>query len=161
MELWFQPMGAHRDRRKFYSSGLIARSLKKAPFARALPAVLCACLASGQASAGEDPAARVREQHQLQRRQQEEALQLRMRQHELATKIAPGDVKAKQAMERRQAGQRERQQTLHYRQSIERPQPAPGEDEGARRARAELERMRAQRERDQQMQRLQSERPAP
>lgn len=111
--------------------------------------------------AAEDPGTRGLQQHHLQRGQQEDALQLRMRQQQRATQAAPAaGAREKQALEQLHARQREQQQSRQYRQGIEPTPAAPADDAGARRAKAELERMTAQQESQRQLQRAESEQPA-
>ena len=92
----------------------------------------------------DDPGARAVHQQQIQRQQQQEALQLRMQQQQRAVQHPPQDAAQKQALERLQADQRQRQQELHYRQSIEPPVVQPTDDEGTRRAKEAVERQKAQ-----------------
>ena len=92
----------------------------------------------------EDPGARAVHQQQIQRQQQQEALQLRMQQQQRAVQHPPQDAAQKQALERLQVDQRQRQQELHYRQSIEPPVVQATDDEGTRRAKEAVERQKAQ-----------------
>ena len=119
----------------------------------------CLLLANCGVWAADDPA-RALQQHQLQRRQQEDALQLRMQQQQRAARVAPADARQKEALEKLHAGQRERQQELHYRQEIEQPAVQPGDDEVTRRAKAELERSKARQESQGQLRRMEDEAPA-
>lgn len=126
------------------------------------PSVGAVCWAiAGAVPAAEDPGFRAQQQQQLERRQQEDALQLRMRQEQRATQHPPADLRERQALDASQARQRTQQRELHYRQSIERASTHPDDDEGTRRAKAELERRRAQLESEQQLQRMESRQPAP
>lgn len=124
---------------------------------------LCWVLAAGAlpvgnaACAAEDPGARAVQQNQLQRQQQQDALQLRMQQHQRATQGPPRDPKQKQELETLQAGQRQRQQELHYRHSIEPTAAHPADDAGTRRAKEEMERRKAQRRGQEQLRRLDAE----
>ena len=92
----------------------------------------------------DDPGARAVHQQQIQRQQQQEALQLRMQQQQRAVQHPPQDAAQKRALERLQADQRQRQQELHYRQGIEPPVVQPTDDEGTRRAKEAVERQKAQ-----------------
>jgi hypothetical protein len=92
----------------------------------------------------DDPGARAVHQQQIQRQQQQDALQLRMQQQQRAVQHPPQDTAQKQALERLQADQRQRQQELHYRQSIEPPVVQPTDDEGTRRAKEAAERQKAE-----------------
>lgn len=98
----------------------------------------------------EDPGARALQQHQLQRQQQEEATQLRQLQQQRAAQSPPSGVREQQALEKLQIDQQQRQQALHYRQSIEHQAMPPADDEGTRRAKAELELLRARQQSQQQ-----------
>lgn len=108
-------------------------------------AIACAVLVP-PAWGAEDPGARALQQHQLQRQQQQEALQLRMQQHQRGVQSAPADAQQRQALEQLQSEQRQWQEQLHYRQAIEPATAQPSDDEGTRRAKAEMERQQAQQE---------------
>jgi hypothetical protein len=99
----------------------------------------------------EDSGARAFQQHQLQRQQQQEVLQLRMQQQQRAVQSFPADPRQKQAQEKLQADQQLQQQQLHYRQAIEPETAQPSDDEGTRRAKAESGRLDAQRRSQQQI----------
>ena len=92
----------------------------------------------------DDPGARAVHQQQIQRQQQQDALQLRMQQQLRAVQNPQQDAAQNQALERLQADQRQRQQELHYRQGIEPPVVQPPDDEGTRQAKAAVERQKAQ-----------------
>jgi hypothetical protein len=129
---------------------------------RLIPAAAgwCLVLAVCPVSGAEDAGVKARQQQLLQRQQQEDVLQLRMRQQQRETRLAPADAMQKQALEQLPAGQRARQQALHERQAVERGGATVGDDAGARAAKAELERRKAQEESRRQLQRLESEQPA-
>jgi hypothetical protein len=105
-------------------------------------AIACAMLVA-PAWGAEDPGARVLQQHQLERQQQQEALQLRMQQQQKGVQAAPADARQRQALEQQQLEQRQRLDQQHYRQAIEPPTAQPSDDEGTRRAKAEMERQKA------------------
>jgi hypothetical protein len=109
------------------------------------------------ARGAEDPGARAVQQNQLQRQQQQEALQLRMQQQQRATQNPPQDARQKQDLEKLQAEQRQRQQELHYRQGIEPSTAQPSDDAGTRRAKEELERRKARQQAEEQLQRSDAE----
>lgn len=94
----------------------------------------------------EDPGARALQQHQLQRQQQQEALQLRMLQYQRGVQLAPAEAQQRQSLEQLQSEQRQRQERLHYRQVTEPATAQPSDDEGTRRAKSEIERQTAQQE---------------
>jgi hypothetical protein len=99
----------------------------------------------------DDPAARALQQHQLQRQQQQDALQLRMQQQQHAVQSPPADSQQLQAMKQLEIDQQQRQQDLHYRQSIEPSATHPSDDEGSRRAKVQIEQERAQQQSQQQL----------
>lgn len=113
--------------------------------ARAGPFAAWLLLTVAQAAwCAEDPGLQALQQHRLQRQQQEEALQLRMRQQQRTAQSLPADARQKQALESLRIDQQQRQQVLHYRQSIEPLTAQPTDDEGTRRAKAEMGRLKAQ-----------------
>lgn len=141
-----------RDIRKSRSTGNRSRSpipaLKQRVGmggAAALAMVSGLVFAAG-AGGAEDPGSRALQQHQIQRQQQQDALQLRMRQQQRALQSPPQDAGQKQAAEQLQLDQRQRQQELHYRQSIEPATAQPSDDAGTRRANEAMEREKARRE---------------
>ena len=105
----------------------------------------------------EDPGARALQQHQLQRQQQDDALQLRMQQQQRAVQSPPAGARQKQVLEKLQTDRQQQQQALHYRQSIAPPVAQPTDDEGTRGAKAEMERLRAQQQSQQQARQLERE----
>lgn len=92
----------------------------------------------------DDPGARALQQQQIQRQQQQDALQLRMQQQHRAAQNPPRDARQKQAQERLEVEQRQRQQALHYRHGVEPATAQPSDDDGARRAKEGMERQKAQ-----------------
>jgi hypothetical protein len=121
-----------------------------------LTAVACACLA-GMAQGAEDPGARALQQHQLQRQQQQDSLQLRMQQQQRALQAPPADARQQQSGKQLEIEQQQRQQELHYRQGIEPPSAQPSDDEGTRRAKAQLELQKAQQLSQDQLRRFERE----
>jgi hypothetical protein len=124
------------------------------------------------AGGAEDPSVRALQQHQLQRQQQQEALQLRMLQQQRAAQHPPSDLRPQQATdlqqveqqqrqeqaaERLRIDQQQRQQQLHYRQGIEPGTAQPSDDGAQRRARAEMELRKARESSQQQLRRFESE----
>lgn len=120
----------------------------------------------------EDPAVRALQQHQLQRQQEQEALQLRMLQQQRGAQKPPADAprqpatdllevdrqqRQQRSMERLQNDQQQRQQQQHYRQAIEPETAQPSDDEAARRAKAQMELRKAQEQSQQQLRRFDSE----
>ena len=125
---------------------------------RAASTLLFVGLAMLPGTAGsDDPAQKALQQQLLQRQQQQDQLQLRMRQQQRNLQSPPVDTRQQQTLQQLEVNQRERQQELHYRQSIEPPTAQPSDDEGTHRAKAEMERQRAQEQGQQQLQRFDSE----
>ncbi|MGH8641750.1 MAG: hypothetical protein ACRET6_08555 [Burkholderiales bacterium] len=120
-------------------------------------AVLTYACFAGTAGGAEDPGARALQQHQLQRQQQQDAVQLRMQQQQRSTQAPPADARQQQAGKQLEIDQQQRQQELHYRQGIEPPSAQPADDEGTRRAKAQLDLQKAQRESSRQLQRFDAE----
>ena len=110
----------------------------------------CVALAAPVWSA-DDPALRALQQHQLQRQQQQDALQLRMQQQHRAVQSPPAGSQQQQATKQLEIDQQQRQQDLHFRQGIESSAAHPSDDEGARRAKAQIELQRAQQQSQQQL----------
>jgi len=98
----------------------------------------CAAMA-GPAAGADDPGERALQQHQLQRQQQHDALQLRMQQQQRATQSPRADARQQQAEKQLEIDQQQRQQQLHDRQGIEPSTAQPSDDEGTRRAKAQME----------------------
>ena len=92
--------------------------------------------------AAEDAGERAVRQDQLQRRQQQEVLQLRMEEQQRAAQSGPATLRQEQSLNER----RQRQQALHYRQSIEPAATQPSDDRGTRQAKEAIRRMNAERE---------------
>jgi hypothetical protein len=105
----------------------------------------------------EDPAVRALQQHQLQRQQQQDALQLRMLQQQRSARERLAEPRRQQALEQLQIDQQQRQQQLHYRQAVETGGARPDEDEAASRARAQMELRKAGRQSREQLRRFESE----
>ena len=105
----------------------------------------------------DDPGARALQQHQLQRQQHQEALQLRMQQQQRNVQESPADPRRQQAVEQLQINQQQQQRELHYRQGIEPASAQPSEGEGSRRAKAQMELEKAQQQSQQQLRRFESE----
>lgn len=105
----------------------------------------------------DDPGARGLQQHQLQRQQQQDALQLRMQQQQRATQLPPGDSRQQQQVRQLEIDHQQRQQELHYRQGIEPPTAQPSDDAGTRRAKADLELQKARQQGTGQLQRFEAE----
>jgi len=110
----------------------------------------CAALAA-PAWGADDPGARALQEHQLQRQQQQDALQLRMQQQQRAVQSPPAGSQQQQATKQLEIDQQQRQQDLHYRQGIVPSAAHPSDDEGARRAKAQIEQQRAQQQSQQQL----------
>ena len=119
-------------------------------------ALLAAAALTAPAWGAEDPGARALQQNQLQRQQQQDALQLRMQQQN-AIPTPPADVRRQPALEPSQIDQRQQQQQLHYRQAIEPGTAQPSDDEAGRRAKAQMELNKAQAQSQQQLRRFESE----
>lgn len=115
-----------------------------------------AALAAAAWSA-EDPGERALQQHQLQRQQQQEALQLRLQQQQRGAQNPPADARQQQAAEQLRIDQQQKQQQLHYRQGIEPGSVQPSEGEDARRAGAQMELQKARQQSEQQLRRFESE----
>jgi hypothetical protein len=139
---------------------------------RGLTAFLAGALLVAAARAAEDPAIRALQQHQLQRQQQQEALQLRMLQQQRdaqnppsgalrqqATDLQQVDQQQRQqrAMEQLQVDQQQRQQQLHYRQGIEPGSVQPTEDAAGQQNKAQMELRKAQEQSQQQLRSFESE----
>jgi len=105
----------------------------------------------------DDPGARALQQHQLQRQQQQDALQLRMQQQQRSVQEPPAGAKQQQALDLLQINQRQQQQELHYRQGMEPTGAQPSDDEGTRGAKAQMELQKAQQQSQQQLRRFESE----
>ena len=118
-------------------------------------ALLIAAALTAPAWGAEDPGARALQQNQLQRQQQQDALQLRMQQQN-ATQNRPADARRQPAPEQLQIDQRQQQQQLHYRQAIEPGTAQPSDDEAGRRAKAQMELNKAQEQSQQQLRRFES-----
>jgi hypothetical protein len=116
-------------------------------------AAVCAFL-SGAATAAEDPGARALQQHQLQRQQQQDSLQLRMHQQQRALQTPPAGARQQQAVRQLEIEQQQRQQELHYRQGTEPSTAQPTDDEGTRRAKARMDLQKAQQQGARQLQRF-------
>lgn len=119
-------------------------------------AVLAAAGFLAAAWGAEDPGARALQQNQLQRQQQQDALQLRMQQQN-ATQNRPKDARRQPALEQTQTDQLQQQQQLQYRQTIEPGTAQPSDDEATRRAKAQIELNKAQDLGQQQLRRFESE----
>lgn len=138
---------------------------------RVLATLLLAAVLAAPARGAEDPAARALQQHQLQRQQQQDALQLRMRQQQSGAQNVPPEARqqatdllqvdqqqrSQGAMDRLRIDQRQRQQQLHDRQAIEPGTAQPSEDEAGRRTRAQMELQKAHQAGQQQLRRFESE----
>lgn len=118
----------------------------------ALVAMLGGVVTTTAADGAEDPGARALERQQLQRQQQQDALQLRLQQQR-ALQSAPADPERRQALERQQQEQRQKQQQLHDRQVVAPETAQPSDDAGTRAAKAEMERQKAREESRRQLQR--------
>lgn len=105
----------------------------------------------------DDPGARALQQHQLQRQQQQDALQLRMQQQQNSVQGAPVDSRQIQAVEQLQINQRLEQQQLHYRQGIEPVADQPSDDHATRGAKRQMELDKAQQQGRQQLRRFESQ----
>jgi hypothetical protein len=123
------------------------------------PGIIFIGLAALAAAAwgADDPGGRALQQHQLQRQQQLEALQLRMQQQQRSVQESPADPRRQQAVEQLQINQQQQQQELHYRQGIEPASAQPSEGEGTRRAKAQMELEKAQQQSQQQLRRFEPE----
>lgn len=137
---------------------------------RGLTVVAIAALAAA-AWGAEEPAVRALQQHQLQRQQQQDALQLRMRQQQSGAQNLPAEaqqqvtdllqIEQRQrqlgATDRLRIEQRQRQQQLHDRQGIEPSTAQPSEDEAGRRTKSQMELQKAREAGQQQLRRFESE----
>ena len=139
---------------------------------RGLTAFLAGAALVAAAQGAEDPAVRAMQQHQLQRQQQQEALQLRMLQQQWGAQNPPADAQRQQATDLQQADQQQRrqraieqlqidqqqrQQQLHYRQGIEPSAAQPTEDAAGQQNKAQMELRKAQEQSQQQLRRFESE----
>lgn len=138
---------------------------------RGLTALVAAAALAAAAWGAEDPAVRALQQHQLQRQQQQEALQLRMLQQQRGAQIPPADAQRRatdlgqavqrqrqqRATEQLQIDQQQRQQQLHYRQGIEPGTAQPGEDAAGQQNKAQIELRKAQEQSQQQLRRFESD----
>jgi hypothetical protein len=113
--------------------------------------------AAATAVSADDPGTRALQQHQLQRQQQQDALQLRMQQQQGSVQNPPADARQQQALEQLQIHQQQQQQRLHYRQGIDPVSAQPFEDEDIRRAKAQMDLQKAQQQSQQQLRRFESE----
>ena len=113
-----------------------------------------AALSAVTADGAEDPAGRALHEQQLMRQQQQDTLRLRMQQHNRNLQSPPSGAKERQARERSQIEQRQRQEQLHYRQDIQPPSAHSGDDADVQRAKAQMDRQRAQEESDRQLRRF-------
>ena len=114
---------------------------------------------SGAAAAlgADDPGIRALQQNQLQRQQQQDALQLRMQQQQGSVQNLPVNARQQQAIRQLETDQQLRQQELHYRQGIEPVSAQPSEGEDTRRAKAQMDLQKAQQQSQQQLRRFESE----
>jgi len=139
---------------------------------RGLTAFLAGAALIAAARGAEDPAVRALQQHQLQRQQQQEALQLRMLQQQRGAQNPPADAqrqpatdlqqvdqqqRQQRAMEQLQIDQQQRQQQLQYRQGIEPGSAQPTEDAAGQQNKAQMELRKAQEQGQQQLRRFESE----
>jgi hypothetical protein len=116
-----------------------------------------ALLAFQLAWGAEDPGTRALQQHQLRRQQQEEATQLRQLQQQRSVQSPPAGDRERQDLEKLNIEQQQRQQELHYRQSVTPTAAQPADDEGTRRAKAEMELLRARQQSQQQLRQFERE----
>ena len=121
-----------------------------------LAAAACACF-SGVAAGADDPVARALQQHQLQRQQQQDSLQLRMNQQQRALQTPPADARQQQTLRQLEIEQQQRQQELQYRQGIAPSTAQPTDDAGTQRGKAQMELQKAQQESGRQLQRFERE----
>ena len=108
--------------------------------------VLLVLAAAWPAWAADDAGSRALQQNQLQRQQQQDALQLRMQQQQRAVQSPPVDLRQQQAVKQLEIDQQQRQQELHYQQGVEPPTAQPSDDGGTRRAKAQMELQEAKRQ---------------
>jgi len=139
-------------RRRFFTESV----RRAASGVRLLVTIGCAAM-GGAAWGADDPGARALQQHQLQRQQQQDALQLRMQQQQRATQSPPLDSRQQQSARQLEIDQQQRQQELHYRQGVEPPAAQQSDGEGTRRAKAQMELQKAQQQGQQQLRRFDSE----
>ena len=118
---------------------------------------ICGAALAAAAWGADDPGARALQQHQLQRQQQQEALQLRMLQQQRGAQNPPGDAQRQQATDLQQVDQQQRQQQLHYRQGIEPGNVQPTEDAAGQENKAQMELRKAREQSQQQLRRFESE----
>ena len=145
-------------RRKFYSKR------KKSQLAlggrwRSLAAWWLVALLGGTAEVAlgaDDPGARAVQRLQLQRQQQQDALQLRMEQQQRSAR-EPSAAAPQQARRQLEVDQQQRQQELHFQQGVEPATVQPSDDPGTRRAKAQLEAERAREQGQRQLLRFESE----
>lgn len=112
--------------------------------------------AASVALSADDPGARALQQLQLQRQQQQDAVQLRMQQQQRGVQESPAAI-PQQAHRKLDADQQQRQQELHYRQEMEPATGHAGDDAGTRRAKVQLEEDRAREQGRRQLLRFESE----
>jgi hypothetical protein len=121
------------------------------------PSSILVCLATVTWAApvwADDAALRELQRNQQQRQQQQDALQLRMQQHQRSSQMPSLDARQEQGIRQLEINQRQRQQELHYRQNMNVPPPSPVDNEPARRAKAQIEQQRAGQESRRQLQRF-------
>jgi hypothetical protein len=80
-----------------------------------------------------------------------------MQQQQSSTQFPPQDVRQRQSTEQLQIEQRQRQDALHYRQTIEPTTSQTSDDTGTRQAKENLERRKAQEQGDALLRRSESE----
>ena len=137
------------------SHGAVCGPLRQAPAVWWLAVTLSG--AAPVALGADDPGTQALQQHQLQRQQQQDALQLRMQQHQLRLHNPPADARQQRALGQMEADQQQRQQELHYRQGIEPATVQPSDDAGTRHAKAQREEESAREESQRQLLRFESE----
>ena len=106
------------------------------------------------ARGAEAPAGGSLQQNQMMRQQQQDTLQLRMLQQQRSLQSPTGSTRERQELERLEINQKQRQQDLQYRQSIEPPAAHAGDDAGVQRAKDELDRRNAEGQGKAQLQRF-------
>jgi len=146
--------------RKSHSKGKKSHAAVCGPLRRAPAVWWLAVTLSGAAPAAlgaDDPGTQALQQHQLQRQQQQDALQLRMQQQQRGVQDPPADARQQQALEQLQINQQQQQQQLHYRQGVEPVGVQPSEGDGTRQAKAQMELQKAQQQSQQQLRRFESE----
>jgi hypothetical protein len=139
---------------------------------RGLTAFLAGVLLVAGARGAEDPAVGALQQHQLQRQQQQEALQLRMLQQQRDAQNPPSGAQRQQATDLQQADQlqrqqrareqlqidqQQRQQQLHFRQGIEPGSAQSTEDAAGQQNKAQMDLRKAREQSQQQLRRFESE----